>query len=142
YHYEAEKVSIGTLPRAQRRTFTAGSVSKGYALAAIRLGWLAGYRHLIRPCVLTSVLQTPFISTLSQQVALGALRQGHDAFHPIRQAFASRRRYAFERLLALGLKPSWPAGAFFFWVPVHSFGLNGRDFTERLLRMKKVLVTP
>src|SRR5207253_1963772 len=87
-------------------------------------------------------LQAPFVPAASQQVALAALRQPEEAFAPIREAFAARRRYGFERLTALGLKPVWPAGAFFFWVPVGQLGLGGRAFAEQLLRTKKVLVTP
>lgn len=142
YHYEGTPTSIGTLAKGRRRTLTAGSVSKSHALASLRVGWLTGYRHLIRPCALVGVMRCPFVSTLCQQVALTALRQGEDAFRSIRDEFASRRRYAFERLHALGLEPAWSAGAFFFWVPVHSLGLDGRAFAEQLLRTKKVLVSP
>ncbi len=142
YCYEGTSTSIGTLPKARRRTLTAGSVSKGHALASARVGWLAGYRHLVRPCALTALLQTPFVPTLCQHIALMALRQSPETFEPIRAEFASRRRYTFERLQALGFQPAWPAGAYFFWVPVWELGLSGREFAEGLLRAKNVLVTP
>jgi aspartate/methionine/tyrosine aminotransferase len=142
YRYEGQAVSIGALPRALRRTLTAGGVSKGHALAAARVGWLAGHRHLLRPCLATAALRSPFVPTLSQQVALAALRTGPEAFARIRSEFESRRRYAFERLRALEMNPGWPAGAFFLWVPVWEWGLNGRQFAERLLRAQKVRVTP
>ncbi|HXG09049.1 MAG TPA: aminotransferase class I/II-fold pyridoxal phosphate-dependent enzyme [Gemmataceae bacterium] len=142
YRYEGDGGSIGAWPRAQRRTLTVGSLSKGHALASARVGWLAGCRHLIRPCVLTAALQAPFVPTVCQQIALAALRQPGEAFEPIRNEFDSRRRYAFERLRAMGLRPPWPAGAFFFWVSVAHLGLDGRAFAEGLLRAKKVLVTP
>lgn len=142
YHYEGERVSIGTLARARNRTLTAGSLSKGHALASVRVGWLAGCRHLVRPCALIAMLQSPFVATVCQQIALTALRQGNAAFEPIRAEFDSRRRYAFERLQGAGLRPPWPAGAFFFWVPVGHLGLDGRAFAEGLLRTKKVLVSP
>src|SRR5262249_53478086 len=71
-----------------------------------------------------------------------ALQQGNEPFEPIHAEFASRRRYAFERLQAIGLQPTWPAGAFFLWVPVAEVGLTGRAFTEGLLQSKKVLVWP
>src|SRR5262249_55650356 len=116
YQYEGRTVSVASLPRARQRTLTAGSMSKGHGLASARVGWLAGNRHLIRPCALTAALQSPFVPTLCQQIALTALRQGEELFQPIRAAFVSRRRYAFERLQALGLKPAWPGGAYFFWL--------------------------
>jgi aspartate/methionine/tyrosine aminotransferase len=142
YRYEGEAPSLGTLPRARRRTLTAGSTSKGYALAAARVGWLAGYRHLLRPCAVTAALHAPFVPTLCQQIAAAALRQGDEAFRHVRAEFEARRRYGYERLQALGLKPAWPAGAFFFWVPVGHLGLDGRQFADALLRAKKVAATP
>jgi aminotransferase len=142
FAYEGGPVSVGTLPRARARTLTVGSVSKGQALASARVGWLAGHRHLLRPCLISAALRSPFVPTLSQQVALAALRVGPEAFAPVRSAFEARRRWVFERLQGLGMNPPWPAGAFFFWVPVWELGLDGRSFAEGLLRDQRVLVTP
>ena len=142
FHFEGERVSPGTLERLRRRTLTAGSVSKSHALASLRVGWVAGHRHLIRPCLLAAALRTPFVATICQQTAVAALRQPPEAFDAILAQFAARRRYAFERLSGMGLKPAWPAGGFFFWVPVTQTGLSGRDFAGQLLRERRVQVTP
>jgi aspartate/methionine/tyrosine aminotransferase len=140
--YEGKATSIGALPRAWRRTLTAGSVSKGYGLASARVGWLAGHRHLIRSCTLTSILQSAWVPTVCQQIALAALRQGNEAFEPIWSDFDSRRRYTYERLQSMGLKPVWPAGGFFVWLPVGELGFSGIKLARNLLQAKKVLVTP
>jgi aspartate/methionine/tyrosine aminotransferase len=142
YHYDGAPVSIGTLSKARRRTLTIGSVSQSHALASLRVGWLTGHRHLVRPCALLATMRSSFVPTLSQQVAVTALRTSDEALQAIRAEFASRRRYVFERLQALGLEPAWPAGAYFFWVPVRDLGVDGRAFAEPLLRGKKVLVSP
>src|SRR5262249_26639432 len=52
YGYDGARSSLATFPRAQRRTLTLGSISKGHALASARVGWVAGHRHLVRPCAL------------------------------------------------------------------------------------------
>jgi aminotransferase len=137
YQYDGAPASIGTLAKARRRTLTVGSVSTSHALASLRVGWLAGHRHLVRPCALLATMHGSFVPTLCQQVAVTALRQNDEAFQAIRAEFASRRRYVFERLQALGLEPAWPAGAYFFWVPVRGLGVAGRAFAEQLLRGKK-----
>jgi aspartate/methionine/tyrosine aminotransferase len=142
FQHDGEQVSLARLPKARSRTMTIGSVSKGYALAAARVGWLAGPRHFSRPCLATTALRSPFVPTLSQQIALTALRTDVAAFEAVRESFDSRRHYVFERLRAIGLNAAWPAGAFFFWVPVWETGRSGRSFAEALLREKKVLVTP
>lgn len=135
-------VSPATLPKARSRTLTAGGVSQGYALASARVGWLAAYRHLLQPCRLAAALHSPFVPTLSQQIALSALRTDPHQFAPIRAEFASRRRYGYERLRGMELNPAWPAGGYFLWLPVWQRGVTGRRFAERLLRERQVRVSP
>jgi aspartate/methionine/tyrosine aminotransferase len=142
FQYEGERTCIGTIAAAANRTVTIGSVSKGYALASARVGWLAGHRHLVEPCLLTSSGQAPFVPTICQQIALAALRTPAAGFEAIRAEFASRRRYAYERLKGLGLEPAWPAGGFFLWLPIGGLGLTGRDFAAELWRSKRVIVWP
>lgn len=142
YHPDSSPLSIGSLPRARQRTLTVGSVSQGYALASARVGWLAAYRHLLRPCLLTAALRSPFVPTISQQIALTALRGERSEFEAIRADFASRRRYGYERLRAMELNVGWPGGGYFLWVPIWERGISGRRFAEGLLRDFKVRVTP
>lgn len=142
FQYEGDMSSILSFQDARDRTIIAGGVSQEFGLASGRVGWLAGHRNLLRPCALSQTLHTPFVPTLCQQIALTALRQGSDCFQPIRAEFASRRQYAWERLHSMLLEASWPGGAYFLWAPVHKLGLDGRSFAERLLRERKVLVTP
>src|SRR5207302_417760 len=50
FQYDGEAVGVAALPKAARRTLTAGGVSKGHALASARVGWLTAHRHLLTPC--------------------------------------------------------------------------------------------
>jgi aspartate/methionine/tyrosine aminotransferase len=142
FRYESEPCSLGGLDRARRRTLTAGSLSMGHGLAAARVGWLAGHRHLIGACAVTAVLHAQAVPTLCQQVACAALSQDRQNFAPLLDELASKRRYVFQRLQALGLPVNLPAAGFFFWVPVRHLQLDGRAFAERMLHEKKVLVWP
>jgi aspartate/methionine/tyrosine aminotransferase len=142
YYYEGRLPSITHWPRARPIALCAGSLSQGHALASARVGWLTGCKHLIRPCRLTAALQGALVPTLCQQVALSALRQGSQTFDPILAQFDSRRRYVFERLEGMGLKPAWPSGGYFFWVAVKPLGWTGAAFAEQLAEARKVLVTP
>jgi aspartate/methionine/tyrosine aminotransferase len=142
FQYEGEPSCPALLPKMRRRTLTAGSLSKGHALAWARVGWLAGDKHLVGACALSAALQGQLVPAVCQQLACTALEQGREPAAPLVQELASRRRYTFDRLTALGLKPSWPAGAFFFWVGVGHLGLKGTVFADRLRREKKVSVWP
>jgi aspartate/methionine/tyrosine aminotransferase len=142
YHHESEPISIATLARARQRTLTVGSVSKSYALAWARVGWIAAYRHLLRACLATAALRCPFVPTLSQQVALAALRSSPEPFAAVLRQVESRRQYAFDRLRSMGLAPHWPHGGFFLWAPVPPRFRNGRAFAESLLAARRVRVAP
>lgn len=142
FRYEPPTARLAALPHAKDRLLTAGSVSKAYGLGAARVGWLTGCRHLLRPCAVTASMAAPFVSPLCQQVALAALRSGEAAAAATRDEFAGRRRYLAEALQAMGLNPAFPAGAYFFWVPVNHLGLTGREFARQLLLAKRVLVNP
>ncbi len=140
--YEGPANRLPTLPDAAGRTLAAGSLTQGDGLGSVRVGWLSGPKHLVRACTLTASLNAPYVPTICQQIALRAVQADDDLFGPIQEEFRDRRRYAFDKLKAMGLDPAWPAGGFFFWVPTTAFGLDGRSFAERLLNERKVLVGP
>jgi aspartate/methionine/tyrosine aminotransferase len=142
FRYDGRPCPLATMPGADRRTLSAGSLTAGYGLGSLRVGWLSGSRHLVRACALTASLSAPYVPTLCQQAALRAVQADEELFGPVLEEFRDRRRYASDRLKAMGLDPSWPAGGFFFWVPVSPLGLDGRAFAERLLREQRVLVGP
>jgi aspartate/methionine/tyrosine aminotransferase len=142
YQFDGPFVSIGSFPKAAARTFTANSLSKSHALAAYRVGWLAGPRHLIRHCGVTALLQQHTVPTLCQHLALAALQVPYAAFQAIRQEFQARRQFVQECLKAMGLNASWPAGAYYVWLSVQGLQLTGREFAERLLQEHQVLTVP
>lgn len=142
FRYDRRPCPLATMPGADGRTLSAGSLTAGYGLGSVRVGWLSGPRHLVRACALTASLAAPYVPTLCQQVALRAVQSDDELFGPVLEEFRARRRYASERLTTMGLEPSDPAGGFFFWVPVASLGLDGRAFAERLLCEQRVLVGP
>jgi len=142
FRYDGRGRALAVLPGAERRVVTAGSVGPGWGLGAARVGWLAGPKHLIRPCALTASLSAPYVPAACQHQAARALAEPDAAFAPTLDLFRGRRRYAFDRLRAAGLDPEWPAAGYFVWAAVAGLGLDGRTFAERLLKEQRVLVGP
>jgi len=138
---DGRAASIATQPRAVDRTLTAGSVSKGHGLPGLRVGWLAGHRQLIRPCLLSAALQWSSVPTICQEITLAALRQDADAFARMHDPLPARRRLVTERLQALELDAQNAPG-YYFWLNVAGLGIDGAAFAERLLQAHKVLVWP
>lgn len=136
---EPAKARLASLPRADGRILTCGSFAKSHGLAAARVGWLAGYRHLVRPCSAAALLSAPFVPAICQDMARKSIQGGCVFLNEMNSEFAARRELARNRFLGMGLEP-WPASAgFFVWVPVRE---PGNVFAQRLLRTTGVLVNP
>jgi aminotransferase len=135
------RARLASLPHAEGRIVTCGSFAKSHGLTATRVGWLVGYRHLVRPCAAAALLSAPFVSSLCQQVALHALRAGEEGTAAVRDELLTRCAYVRDRLRATGLQPWESAGGFFVWVPVPG-GEPARSFAQRLLSETGVLVNP
>jgi aspartate/methionine/tyrosine aminotransferase len=138
---EPARTRLASLPHCEGRILTCGSFAKSHGLSAVRVGWLAGYRHLVRPCAANAMLAAPFVPALCQQIALQAMRTGEAVMSKTREDFAERRGYVRERLIGMGLTPWESAGGFFFWIPTPN-GESGRTFAQRLLGETGVLVNP
>ncbi|HEY1190339.1 MAG TPA: pyridoxal phosphate-dependent aminotransferase, partial [Gemmata sp.] len=122
--------TLAALLGADRVTLTAGSVSQELGHPGMRVGWLAGPRHLIRACQLTANLSAPYVPPVCQQAAAKLLSEPAPGETAAR--FQSKRQYTLDRLRAMGLEPEAPGGGYFVWVPVSPLALNGRTFAERL----------
>ncbi|QJW99575.1 pyridoxal phosphate-dependent aminotransferase [Frigoriglobus tundricola] len=131
---------LATMPGADRVTLTAGSVSQEFGQPGVRVGWLAGPRHLVRACQLTANLNAPYVPPVCQQAAARLLSDPPAAETLSR--FRAKRQYTVDRLRAMGLEPELPGGGYSAWVPVSPLGLDGRTFAERLLKEERVLVGP
>lgn len=142
FRYAGRSRSPAVLPGGDGRVLTAGSVSQGYGLGAVRVGWLAGPRHLVRACTLTANLSAPYVPAVCQRLSARALGETDAEFAPALEEFRSRRDYTLDRLRAMGLEPDAPAGGYFVWVPVAGLGLDGRAFAAGLLKSQRVLVGP
>lgn len=140
FRYGDRPRALAAMPGADRLTLTAGSVSQEYGQPGVRVGWLAGPRHLVRACQLMANLSAPYVPPVCQQVAARLLS---DAGAPdTLDRFRAKRRYAVDRLRAMGLEPELPGGGYFAWVPVAGLGVDGRTFAEQLLKDARVLVGP
>jgi aspartate/methionine/tyrosine aminotransferase len=143
FRYDDEPApGLASQPGMGERLITAGSMTAGYALGSLRVGWLTGHPQLIRPCALNALLSAPFVPTACQQAAARAVQAEEDLFAPTLAEFASKRQYTADRLKKMGLDAAVPGGGFFCWVPVAQLGVSGREFAERLLRDQRVLVGP
>ena len=115
--------------------------SKYFCMPGFRLGWVIVPKRFVRK--LQVVAQNLFISppTLSQIVAVEALRD-KEYLKKVRETFRRRRDYLYAELKKLFKIEAPPEGAFYIWANIERYSNNSLDFAKRLLEEAGVAVTP
>lgn len=142
FQFDPAPPKLSILPGMDARTISINSMTAGYGLGTLRVGWLSGHRQLVRTAALCANLNAPPVSPICQHAVATVLIRDRAAFAPMLQQVRDRRQYTFDRLKGLGLEPTWPAAGVTMWVSVASLGIDGRSFAEKLLRDHRVLVGP
>jgi len=141
---DAQHLSIGAVsPEIFTRTIVSNGFAKAYAMTGWRIGYLAGSEALITAMNTLQSQSTSNVCTFAQYGAIAALNGPQACVENMRQAFAKRRAYIFERLNSIpGLEAPKPDGAFYMYVNIQKVGLPSIDFCNALLDEKHVATIP
>lgn len=139
-----EAVSVGALsPEIFKRTVTVNGFSKPYAMTGWRLGYCAGPIEIIKAASALQSHSTSAPNTFAQYGAVAALRGPQDCVAAMVKAFDERRQYLVKRLSEIkGISCVRPAGAFYVFPNIASYGLTSIDFAAKLLEKEKMAVVP
>ncbi len=139
--YEGQHISILKFPGMAERTFVVNGFSKSHAMT----GWRIGY--LISPHALSGYIDAyqqhtiTCASSVSQYAALKAIKNEDFPKH-MNLMFKERRDILFESLSKIeDLKITKPKGTFYMFPKILN-GMTGDELSNRLLKEKKILVTP
>jgi len=138
YGYDAQHVSIATLPEAAPRTVTVFSFAKSYAQAGMRVGYALAPDRVaaaMKKLVNHSVYNVP---VAMQRAALAAMRGGDSFLAGARARYRAARDRAHARLRAPSALP--PGGAY-LWVDFSSWGDDCMPVLERIAAAG-VLIAP
>jgi len=143
--------SIGSWPGLADRVFTVNSLSKNYAAAGLRIGYLAGPSAWMEPLTEQLRLVTLGVCAALQRAALCLLEERHEVLPRVGRHLR-RRCDEGARLLAreLGVVATQPAAGYYFWIDAGPWlGQAGGGFfaddvalAAHLLRAANVAVLP
>ncbi len=134
--------SIASLPGMKERTLLLHGFSKAFAMTGFRLGYACGPAPLISAMMKIHQYAILCASIISQEAAIEALDNGHDAMLRMRESYRTRRDYIVKRFNDMGLDCHLPGGAFYVFPDISRFGLSSADFAKRLLMEYKVAAVP
>jgi aspartate aminotransferase len=125
------------------RTVTVNGFSKAYSMTGWRLGYLAGPMPLVKAISALQSHSTSGPTTFAQYGAMAALEGGRDCVARMRDAFAERRAYLYERLLNMPqVSCVKPMGAFYMLPGIGAYGMDSLTFAGKLLEATGVAVVP
>jgi aspartate/methionine/tyrosine aminotransferase len=139
----ARHFSPGSMPDAAGHTMSLFSLSKAYAMASWRVGYMVVPEHLAD--AVNKIQDTLLICppAVSQHAAMAALQAGRDYPRAHLERLDRMRRAVFDALSHPDVPCDVPSvdGAFYYLVRVHST-LDSMTLTERLIREHKVAGIP
>lgn len=141
--FDAEHISLASLPGMLERTLTVYTLSKSYAMTGWRIGyviatepWMTGLRKI----TLNSING---VSTPTQWAAVAALKLGPEYFEEIRQAYRQRRDLLLDGFRAAGFECEIPTGTFYAFPRVgQPLGEDSWEASNRLLEAARVSTVP
>ncbi len=141
--HDGAHVSIRDLEDMAGRTFLIGSMSKGFAMTGARVGWAVAPADATARMIDLAGATTYGLPGFIQDAALFALTEfsAHEA--EVAARYRRRRDIAVEVLGAtnrLGFVP--PEGGMYVMLDVRPTGLDGVDFSARLLEEQLIGVMP
>ncbi|OGV33783.1 MAG: aspartate aminotransferase [Lentisphaerae bacterium GWF2_45_14] len=144
YDTDFPHVSIASLNDSiNALTITVNGFSKAYAMTGWRLGYLSAPEWLAKRISALQSHTTSHPTSFVQEAGVEALKGDQSAVEKMRQAFKNRRDLIYGLMSAIpGMKCIRPAGAFYIFCDISSFGLSSWQFSEKLLEEGKVAVIP
>ena len=139
-----KQVSVGSFSKQIfERTITVNGFSKAYAMTGWRLGYFAGPKPIVDAASVLQDHSTSGPNTFAQFGAIEALRGPQECVSMMARAFAERRAYIHQRLVAIpGVTCRKPMGAFYMLPNISVSGMTSTAFAERLLEEQKVALVP
>jgi len=120
--FDAEHVSLASLPGLYDRVITVNGFSKAYAMTGWRLGYLAAELPIVQAAAKVQGQFTSAPSSVTQRAGIAALSMDKGPVREMVAAFRARRDFVLERLASLdGIACPKPEGAFYLFPQVSSY---------------------
>src|SRR5207244_7562410 len=138
--YNAEHISIATMPGMRERTVLLDGFSKAYAMTGWRIGYVAAPAHILGAMLKIHQYAIMCAGTAPQEAAIEALRNGENDVQTMHTDYARRRRMFVDGLNRIGLPTCEPRGAFYAFPYIGDTGMTDEEFAEKLLFDDQVAV--
>ncbi len=143
YVFDGHKhVSMATLPGMRERTISLYSLSKGYALTGVRIGYIVAQPNILQAILPFHHAMMICASTIAQYGAVAALSMDRDWFTPHLEEYDRRRKLWMQTLDAINIPYGEPQGAYYIAVDVSPTGHDAKTVSKKLREDANVILNP
>ncbi len=141
---DVQHTSVASISKeAYDITITVNGFSKAYAMTGWRLGYLAAPEAIAKAVDSIQSHSTSHPVSFAQRGAVAALKGDQQPLADMRDEFAMRRNYMYDRITKIpNITAVRPEGAFYILVNISQLGLSSQNFADRLLSKANVAVIP
>jgi len=126
-----QHVSIGSFEGMARRTISAFTLSKSYAMTGWRVGYTVAPPTVIDEMEKLMEHMVSGVTAVAQRAALAAIEAPRDCVREMVRIYDKRRLMVYESLNAIdGIKCLKPESTFYAFPNISSFGLSSWEFAE------------
>lgn len=137
---EKEMVTMAALDGMFERTITVFSISKGFGLSGLRVGYIAAPDTLIDAMFASAVSVIGATNTAAQLAAITALKKRKVLLKEYAETFERRRRMVYDALYDIpGVEIQMPQSAFLSWIDTSALG-SSDEIVNYLVDEAKVFV--
>lgn len=137
-----EPLSILSVPGAIDTTLELNSLSKSHNMAGWRIGMVAGRPEYLNYLIRFKSQMDSGMFYPMQKAAAKALEAGPDWYEQVNAVYRERKLVVHQLLDNLGCTYSTDQSGLFVWARIPETETSGRELSERLLREKRVFITP
>lgn len=137
---EKEMITMASLEGMFERTITIFSISKGFGLSGLRVGYIVAPDVLIDTMFASAVSVIGASNTASQLAAITALQKRKALLRGYKETFDYRRKVLYDALRDIpGVEMQIPQSAFLSWIDVSKLG-SSDEIVNYLIEEAKVFV--
>ncbi|MBI4167945.1 MAG: pyridoxal phosphate-dependent aminotransferase [Candidatus Aenigmarchaeota archaeon] len=139
--YDGKKhFSIGSI---YDDTVTVQSFSKTYAMCGWRVGYMCAKKEIIDEMAKVNLFTNICCSSISQRVALKAMKSDQNFTKNMVKEFETRRDLFVKKLNKIdGIRCAYPEGSLYVWPNVSGLNSNSFNVSKFLIEKAKVSVVP
>jgi aminotransferase len=137
-----EYYSIAQMEELKDRMILVSGFSKMFSMTGLRLGYVCAAEMFMKQIIKVHQYNVSCAPSIVQYGALEGLSCCLGDVEIMKNEFAHRREYLYDRLTAMGIDTVKPNGAFYIFPSIKKFGLSSEEFCERLLKEGKLAIVP